>query len=278
LSIGSEARIGGGEKYEIYVSNTCHNDVTAREQNKNQGSVVKASSCKLWDSGTTESLQSFFFDTQSNKAGTGSVQCQKKPNPSECQQFMTRVMHKQLPDNACVINVPSSMCDDHNPKPTPAPAPPAPAPAKLEKCDHNYGGQCFHLGKDFECQNTAKALGANPDYRCVNTKPAPAPAPPAPAAKKCNPNQNPTYTPECPSGFTCKAILGSGKKNDGQCIKDSKPAPTPAKPVTCDPKNPVNPDFDCTQKVGPRSKCQYHWDPVKYQVWECTEDHHHITD
>ena len=210
LSIGSEARIGGGEKYEIYVSNTCHNDVTAREQNKNQGSVVKASSCKLWDSGTTESLQSFFFDTQSNKAGTGSVQCQKKPNPSECQQFMTRVMHKQLPDNACVINVPSSMCDDHNPKPTPAPAPPAPEP------------------------------------------------------KKCNPNQNPTYTPECPSGFTCKAILGSGKKNDGQCIKDSKPAPTPAKPVTCDPKNPVNPDFDCTQKVGPRSKCQYHWDPVKY--------------
>ena len=109
MCIGSEARIGGGEKYEIYVSNTCHNDVTAREQNKNQGSVVKASSCKLWDSGTTESLQSFVFDTQSNKAGTGSVQCQKKPNPYECQQFM---MHKKLPDNACVIKVPSSMCDD----------------------------------------------------------------------------------------------------------------------------------------------------------------------
>ena len=109
MTIGSEARIGGGEKYDIYVSNTCHNEVTAREQNQNQGVVVKASSCKLWDSDTTESSKSFFFDTQSNKAGTGSVRCQKIPNPYECQQFM---MHKKLPDNACVITVPSSMCDD----------------------------------------------------------------------------------------------------------------------------------------------------------------------
>ena len=49
MYVGSEARIGG-EKYEIYITNTCHNNVTAREQNKNQGSVVTASSCKLWDS------------------------------------------------------------------------------------------------------------------------------------------------------------------------------------------------------------------------------------
>ena len=234
LSIGSEARIGGGEKYEIYVTNTCHNDVTAREQNKHHGSVVKASSCKLWDSGTTESLQSFFFDTQSNKVGTGSVQCQTKPNPSECQQFM---MHKKLPDNACVIKVPVSMCDDRNPKPAPAPAPPAPAPAKLEKCDHNYGGQCFHLGKDFECQNTQLALGGKPDYRCVNTKPTPAPAPPAPA----------------------KQVF------------------------TCDPQNPVNPDFDCTQKVGPGSKCQskISRDTGDKWVYQCTElaaDHHGLKD
>ena len=64
--------------------------------------------------------------------------------------------------------------------------------------------------------------------------------------------------------------------------KNKMPAPAPAKQVfTCDPKNPVNPDFDCTQKVGPGLKCQYHWDPVKYQVWQCTElapDHHGLTD
>jgi len=217
ISVGSEARIGGGEKYEIYVANTCHNDVTAREQNKHQGSVVKASSCKLWDSGTTKSLQSFIFDTQSNKAGTGSVQCQKKPNPYECQQFM---MHKKLPDNACVIKVPSSMCDDRKLEDDEKERQ---LGSRGEKCDPNYGGQCFHLGKDFACQNTV-GFGGTPDYRCVNTKPAPAPAPPAPAPAKpktCNPNQNPTYTPECPRGFTCKAILGSSKKNAGQCTKQS---------------------------------------------------------
>ena len=109
-----------------------------------------------------------------------------------------------------------------------------------EKCDPNYGGQCFHLGKDFKCQNTV-GFGATPDYRCVNTKPAPAPAPPAPKPKNCNPNQNPTYTPECPSGFTCKAILGGSKKNAGQCMKqsDPKPAPTPAPP-----KSPIFPPLE----------------------------------
>ena len=97
-----------------------------------------------------------------------------------------------------------------------------------EKCNPNYGGQCFHLGKDFKCQNTR--LGGNkPDYRCINTKPTPTPGPPA-----------------------------------------------HAKPVTCDPQNPVNPDFDCTQKVGPGSKCQSQISGDKW-VYQCTKlaDHHH---
>ena len=103
-----------------------------------------------------------------------------------------------------------------------------------EKCDPNYGGQCFHLGKDFKCQNTV-GFGATPDYRCVNTKPAPAPAPPAPKPKNCNPNQNPTYTPECPSGFTCEALLGGSKKNVGQCMKQSDRRNLGHKEKKCDP-------------------------------------------
>ena len=127
LSNGTHARIGG-EKYEIFVRNSCLNDVNARDardQSMNQKShVIKASSCKLWDSGTTESLQAFSFtDTQSNKFGTDNVQCEKKHNNYECQQFMKQ---KKLPDNACVITVPASMCDEGKMPPLPPPVTPPP--------------------------------------------------------------------------------------------------------------------------------------------------------
>ena len=56
--------------------------------------------------------------------------------------------------------------------------------------------------------------------------------------------------------------------------KDKMPAPAPAKQVfTCDPKNPVNPDFDCTQKLGPGSECKskISRDTGGKWVYQCTE-------
>ena len=58
--------------------------------------------------------------------------------------------------------------------------------------------------------------------------------------------------------------------------KNKMSAPAPAKQVfTCDPKNPVNPNFDCTQKVGPGSKCQSLISGDKW-VYQCTKlaSHH----
>ena len=65
-------------------------------------------------------------------------------------------------------------------------------------------------------------------------------------------------------------------------IEPPAPAPpAPTKPVTCDPKNPVNPNFDCTQKVGPGSKCQTQITDMKFgvdiSIYQCTKlaGHHH---
>ena len=102
---------------------------------------------------------------------------------------------------------------------------------KEKKCDPNIAGQCFTNGKytGSDCKNV-KLGGSRPDYRCVgpaddddydNNKDddydydddyddddddddAPAPAPKKPI--KCHTDQNPTYTPECPSGYTCEPI------------------------------------------------------------------------
>merc|ERR1712107_814490 len=61
-------------------------------------------------------------------------------------------------------------------------------------------------------------LGGNkPDYRCVGPAPTPAPTPEEPI--KCHTDHNPTYTPECPSGYTCQAVLGGNRENEGMCVK-----------------------------------------------------------
>ena len=87
--------------------------------------------------------------------------------------------------------------------------------SKGKTCDPDIAGQCFTNGiyTGSDCK-LFKLGGSHSDYRCTDPTPAPTP-------KKCNPNQNPTYTPECPSGFTCEALLGGSKKNVGQCMKQS---------------------------------------------------------
>ena len=74
---------------------------------------------------------------------------------------------------------------------------------KEKKCDPNIAGQCFTNGKytGSDCKNV-KLGGSRPDFRCVG----PAPAPKKPI--KCHTDHNPTYTPECPSGYTCEPIHG----------------------------------------------------------------------
>ena len=90
---------------------------------------------------------------------------------------------------------------------------------KGKTCDPNIAGQCFSEGNNYMCENVR--LGGNHlDYRCVDTT-TPAPTPSPEKYIKCHTNHNPTYTPECPSGYTCEAIMGSSKKHAGQCTKSS---------------------------------------------------------
>merc|ERR1712157_13415 len=56
---------------------------------------------------------------------------------------------------------------------------------------------------------------------------------PAPTPIQCHTDHNPTYTPECPSGYTCEAILGGNTPNAGICVELSTPAPTPEPVVKC---------------------------------------------
>ena len=96
---------------------------------------------------------------------------------------------------------------DPTPSPTKSPVKgPTTAPTPDEggkKCDPNIAGQCFTNGKytGSDCKNV-KLGGSRPDFRCVG--PAPAPVPKKPI--KCHTDHNPTYTPECPSGYTCEPI------------------------------------------------------------------------
>lgn len=143
------------------------------------------------------------------------------------------------------------------------------------KYNKTYTPQCLELGKGFACKN-ARLGGTHPDFRCVGP-----PTPPPAKAKQCHTDHNPTYTPECPSGTTCKAILGGGKKNAGQCIKVSnrrdlggsnksswssvKTVPA-AEPVSISVPDPVGPvfcrtntktfDADCTKLLGKDYWCR----------------------
>ena len=141
------------------------------------------------------------------------------------------------------------------------------------KYNKTYTPQCLELGKGFACKN-ARLGGTHPDFRCVGP-----PTPPPEKAKQCHTDHNPTYTPECPSGTTCKAILGGGKKNAGQCIKVSNrrdlgsnksswstvktvpvepvsvSAPAPEPVVLCR-TNTETLDGDCTKLLGTDYWCR----------------------
>ena len=81
-----------------------------------------------------------------------------------------------------------------------------------KKCDPDIAGQCFTNGKYTGSDCKLFKLGeSHPDYRCTDPTPAPEP-------KKCHTNHNPTTTPECPSGYTCQALMGANPNAyDGIC-------------------------------------------------------------
>ena len=106
------------------------------------------------------------------------------------------------------------------PAPTSAPTPAAPVscqdPSKYNK---TFTPQCIDVGSGgYTCQNVR--LGGTPEYRCV-APPAPTAAPTSQQAIPCHTNHNPTTTPECPSGYTCQALMGANPNAyDGYCKED----------------------------------------------------------
>ena len=86
---------------------------------------------------------------------------------------------------------------------------------KGKTCDPEIAGQCFTNGKYTGSDCKLFKLGeSHPDYRCTDPTPAPEP-------KKCHTNHNPTYTPECPSGYICQALRGQDPNHhDGHCEPD----------------------------------------------------------
>ena len=222
LSIGTHARMvcnTGAEDSKISKQlQARYNDNCVQTDNSSQGDIDMEWYCiKTYGNGNIDAVTYRAYDP----TGKAFVPFSWETEGGDPNSMLSTAMTYNLFQDPC--NAFAEYNGDIEP---PAPAPPA--PVTPEKCDPKYGGQCFHLGNDFKCQNARLMGGSEPDYRCMNTKPTPAPAPPA-----------------------------------------------PTKPVTCDPKNPVNPNFDCTQKVGPGSKCQTQITDMKFgvdiSIYQCTK-------
>ena len=109
------------------------------------------------------------------------------------------------------------------PVPTSAPtAPPTPdrgvSCTDPSKYNPTYTPQCINVGSGgYTCRNVR--YGGTPEYRCV--PPPPTAAPTSQKTIPCHTNHNPTTTPECPSGYTCQALMGANPNTyDGYCRED----------------------------------------------------------
>ena len=108
------------------------------------------------------------------------------------------------------------------PAPTPAPTT-APTPAAPVSCqdpstyNKTYTPQCINVGSGgYTCKNVR--LGGDALYQCV--PPPPTAAPNSQRPIPCH-YHNPTTTPECPTGYTCQALMGANPNTyDGQCMED----------------------------------------------------------
>ena len=100
----------------------------------------------------------------------------------------------------------------------------SPAPAKGVHCQDpstynpTYTPQCINVGSGgYTCENVRN--GGIAQYRCV--APPPTAAPTSQETIPCHTNHNPTTTPECPSGYTCQALMGANPNAyDGYCQED----------------------------------------------------------
>ena len=100
---------------------------------------------------------------------------------------------------------------------------PAPTPDEGVSCTNpdnynpTYTPQCINVGSGgYTCKNVR--MGGVAEYRCV-----PPPATAAPTSQQPIPchYHNPTHNPECPSGYTCKPLMGANPNTyDGQCMED----------------------------------------------------------
>jgi len=143
-------------------------------------------------------------------------------------------------------------------------------PEKAPKQDSSCAGVLSANMSSGNCEwhttstNSKGATMTKNDYcTCSNNHNYPNPNP--------NPNQRPTW--DCSGDMESSTTIPPVPAPTTPAPAPAPPAPT--KPVTCDPQNPVNPDFDCTQKVGPGSKCQSQILGDKW-VYQCTKlaSHH----
>ena len=145
----------------------------------------------------------------SNYNPTFTPQCQNVGSGYTCMNVRLGGPH---PEYRCVAP-PST------PAPTAAPTPAAPVscqdPSTYNK---TFTPQCINVGSGgYTCKNVR--LGGDALYQCV--PPPPTAAPTSQETIPCHTNHNPTTTPECPSGYTCEALMGANPNTyDGQCIED----------------------------------------------------------
>jgi len=125
----TEARVGGKD-YQIYIVNTCNNQVTVMSENRYKSMDFDGQSCKLWDPhGDNNTFLNYV--TPSNQLASGTSNCQSMGGIDR-----DKCNLNELPEDACFIVAPDNICDKTPPttvttKPTSAPtAAPTSAPPK----------------------------------------------------------------------------------------------------------------------------------------------------
>jgi len=125
----TEARVGGKD-YQIYIVNTCNNQVTVMSENRYKSMDFIGQSCQLWDPhGDNNTFLNYV--TPSNQLASGTSNCQSMGGIDR-----DKCNLKDLPEDACFIVAPDNICDKTPPvsvttKPSSAPtAAPISTPSK----------------------------------------------------------------------------------------------------------------------------------------------------